>query len=105
MTLLGSPVTVSPGPAKYDRPSEVRERQCCFSVFGAWVPRLTPSNPGIPAILEYRLLAAGLRHLGLGTWQPAILEYRLLAAGLRHLGLGTQQPAILESRGITIEGK
>ena len=35
----------------------------------------------------YSELAAGLRHLGLGTWQPAILTYRLLAAGLRHLGL------------------
>ena len=42
-----------------------------------------------------RLLAAGLRHLGLGTWRPAILEYRLLAAGLRYLGW---HPAILEYR-------
>ena len=25
----------------------------------------------------------------LGTWHPAILEYMLLEAGLRHLGLGT----------------
>jgi len=36
-----------------------------------------------PAILISRLLAAGLRHLGLGTWRPAILISRLLAAGLR----------------------
>ena len=57
-------------------------------------------------VVEYRLLAPGLRHLGLGTWQPAILEYRLLAAGLRHLGFGTTwRPAILISRGITIEEK
>ena len=25
-------------------------------------------------------------HLKFGTWRPAILEYMLLAAGLRHLG-------------------
>ena len=32
----------------------------------------------------------GARYLGLGTWRPAILESRLLAAELMHLGLGTE---------------
>ena len=50
----------------------------------------TPNNVFLAmTVVEYRLLASGLRHLGLDTWQPALLEYRLLAAGLRHLGLGT----------------
>ena len=57
----------------------------------AWAPRR-------PAIVEYMLSAAGLRHLGLGTWRPTILEPKLLAAGLRHLGLGTWRPAILEPK-------
>ena len=40
--------------------------------------------------------AAGLRHLGLGTWRPAILISRLWAAVLRHLGwhLATSNPDI-----------
>ena len=32
------------------------------------------------------LLSAGLMHLG---WRPAVLKFRLLAAELRYLGLGT----------------
>ena len=31
----------------------------------------------------------GCHGLGLGTWRPAILEYRLFAAGLKYLSLGT----------------
>ena len=44
-----------------------------------------------PDILEPRLLAAGLRYLGLGTEADTqkSLNTRLLAAGLRNLGLGT----------------
>ena len=55
-------------------------------------------------VVEYKLLASGLRHLGLDTWQPALLEYRLLAAWLRHLGLGIREPAILEHKPNPIEG-
>ena len=54
--------------------------------------------PWEPAILKSKLLAAGLRHLGLGTWEPAVLKSKLLAAGLRHLGLGTWEPTILKSK-------
>ena len=61
----------------------------------------TPNNDFLSMIVvEYRLLASGLRQVGLDTWQPAILENRLLAAGLRHLGLGSWPPAKLLAAGL-----
>ena len=89
---------------------DCRGNQCCASSAGDWEGCIlllyTTWRKRLHMFFwEYRLLAAGLRHLGLGTWPPAILEYRLLAAGLRHLGLGTWHPAILDHRRITIQAK
>ena len=55
-------------------------------------------NTWRPAILKYKLRAAGLGHYDFGTWRPSILESKLQAAGLRHLALASWRQAILEYR-------
>ncbi len=76
----------------YIKPASGPQTMCfCISLLRKWL--LWKSLKAKRNVRKLFLLFCfcvwgSLRHLGLGTWRPAILEYRILAAGLRHLGAG-----------------